>query len=391
MRPLSQTARRSPRVTDAGEAVEHGDAVDLTDGAVAPLERTPITVAEEHHLLATSRPASFGRVEPFEPAAAAAVASIAVPAVAPENGTEPRRRWPRVLAIVLAVLVLLGGAAAWWFLVRVPVHDVPTLVGQDVGAARNLAKENDWRLDADTVVRRDDTDPGEILEQSPRSGSSLAEGGTLRVTVSLGPTLVPVPAVVGQPQAQAQQALAAGGLVLGPVTTANDETVPTGAVVSAAPAPGEQPPAPDGTVPKGTAIALVVSSGPAPRIVPDGLSGVPVADARAKLADVQLEAGVTEQYDEAVPAGVVMSAGTPPGTEVARGTAVPLVVSKGPAPIPIPSVVGQSGTAAAAAIQAAGFGVSGIEGTPSGAVLATDPPAGELHPRGTPVRIFTRR
>ncbi|MBS1837251.1 MAG: PASTA domain-containing protein, partial [Actinobacteria bacterium] len=60
-------------------------------------------------------------------------------------------------------------------------------------------------------------------------------------------------------------------------------------------------------------------------------------------------------------------------------------------PIPVPNVVGQSGTAAAAALQAAGFGVSGIEGSPSSAVLATDPPAGEAHPAGTPVRIFTRR
>jgi DNA mismatch repair protein MutS2 len=47
--------------------------------------------------------------------------------------------------------------------------------------------------------------------------------------------------------------------------------------------------------------------------------------------------------------------------------------------------------AAAAALQAAGFTVSGVEGSPTGTVLATDPPAGEQHPRGTAVRIFTRR
>ena len=67
-----------------------------------------------------------------------------------------------------------------------------------------------------------------------------------------------------------------------------------------------------------------------------------------------------------------------------------LEVSKGPAPIAVPDVRYNSGSVATAMLEDAGFTVSGIEGSPSGMVLATDPPAGELHPRGTAVRIFTR-
>ena len=196
--------------------------------------------------------------------------------------------------------------------------------------------------------------------------------------------------MAGLAEGEARAALDAAGLAVGAVTTANDEQVASGSVVSAAPSPGQEDPDPTGQLPKGTTLDLVVSSGPAPRQVPDGLAGASLADAKATLAAVQLEAGVTEQYDEAVPAGVVMSAGIAAGTEVERGSAVPLVVSRGPAPIAVPAVAGQSGTAAAAALEAAGFAVAGIEGSPSGVVLATDPPAGELHPRGTAVRIFTR-
>ena len=65
-------------------------------------------------------------------------------------------------------------------------------------------------------------------------------------------------------------------------------------------------------------------------------------------------------------------------------------MSKGPAPIAVPDVRYNSGAIAAELLEQAGFTVSGIEGSPSGMVLATDPPAGELHPRGTSVRIFTR-
>ena len=369
--------------------------VDRTVEEPEVLERTPIVVAEEHHLLATSRPASFGRVEPFVADARVGGDPDAVgPGVAPAGpmpNARRRRRAPRLLLGVVAALAVLGASAAWWFLIRVPVHDVPDLVGRPLTEVSALARHNGWELDDDTVVRVDDTRPGQVVEQSPRSGSTLPEGDTLHVTVSLGPTLVAVPDLKGRPEAEARAEIEAAGLAAGASSTANDEEVPAGAVISAGPAPGQEAPAADGTVPRGTELALVVSSGPAPRVVPDGLVGLSAADAKARLAAVQLGASVTEVNDEAAPAGMVMAVGTPPGTSVPRDTAVGLTVSKGPAPIPVPNVVGLAGTAASAQIQAVGLGVSGIEGSPSNAVLATDPPAGEAIPRGAPVRIFTRR
>ena len=371
------------------------EVVDRTVDEPEVLERTPIVVAEEHHLLATSRPASFGRVEPFVADARVGgdpgAADPGVAPIGPMPSARRRRRAPRLLLGVVAALALLGAAAAWWFLIRVPVHDVPDLVGRPLAEVSALARQNGWKLDDDTVVRADDTRPGQVVEQSPRSGSTLSEGDTLHVTVSLGPTLVAVPDLRGVPEAEARAQIEAAGLTAGASSTTTDEEVPSGAVVSAGPAPGQEAPASDGTVPRGTELALVVSSGPAPRVVPDGLVGLSAADAKARLAAVQLGASVTEVNDEVAPAGMVMAVGTPPGTSVPRDTAVGLTVSKGPAPIPVPNVVGLAGTAASAQIQAVGLGVSGIEGSPSNAVLATDPPAGEAIPRGAPVRIFTRR
>lgn len=375
--------------SDRGDAPD-GVGIGSDEDEPFPLQRSPIVVAEEHHLLTASRPASFGRVEPF----VANEGDQAVPDSDPDRSTTstPRRsrRVPRSALAALVVLAALGGAALWWFLIRVPVHDVPDLVGTDVAAVTALAKANGWHLDDDTVVRVDATRAGQVVKQSPAAGKGLAEGETLKVTVSLGPTLVAVPNVVGKAQAEAVQAITDAGLVVGPVSQSHDESVAAGSVISAGPAPGQEAPAVDATVPRGTQLALVVSDGPAPRSVPDGLTGIPVADARAKLSSVQLAAQIQETYDEGVPAGVVISAGTPAGTEVARDTPIVLTVSKGPAPVPVPNVVGMSGTAASAQLQASGLGVSGIEGSPSNVVLATDPPAGETLPRGAPVRIFTR-
>jgi serine/threonine-protein kinase len=308
------------------------------------------------------------------------------------SGPGPRTRRTRaVLAVLAVVAVVVGGAAGWWFLVRTPTHEVPDWTGQPVGVVSEQADDLGWSLSEQVLVRRDGTQEGEVVAQEPAPGSSLPEGEAVALTVSLGPTLVTMPDVVGLSEAEATAALESAGLVVASRADAHDETVAAGAVVSATAVAGRDGPDAQGQIARETPLDVVVSDGPAPRAVPDGLVGATRVDAEAKLVAVQLVAAVEEAYSETVAKDVVISAGTAPGTEVARGSAVALVVSAGPAPVPVPDVRGQSGSAAAATLEAAGFPVAGIEGSPSGVVLATDPPSGEPHLRGTPVRIFTRR
>ncbi|MFN7151530.1 MAG: PASTA domain-containing protein, partial [Microthrixaceae bacterium] len=307
---------------------------------------------------------------------------------AAKAATPPRPRRRRAL-LALAVLVLLvAGAAGWWFLVRVPVHEVPDFAGQDVVAATAAAEELGWTVDTSTLDRRDGTEPGDVLAQDPASGSSLAEGEVVRLTVSLGATLAAVPEITGQPLADARAAITDAGFVVASETRAFDEEVPIDAVISSTPV--DVVPEADGRLPKGTAFDLVISDGPAPRVVPEGLQGARADDAEAALVAVQLEVVRSPSPSNEVPEGYVISVSEEPGTELARGDQVVLEVSSGPPPVPIPDVSFQSGSVAAAMLEADGFTVAGIEGSPSGMVLATDPPAGELHERGTAVRIFTR-
>jgi eukaryotic-like serine/threonine-protein kinase len=390
-------------VPPVDEDEDEGGSGSSVGAAVPAFGRDPIVVAEEHHLLLSSRPAMLGPLEPvaaegsvvpapldaMEPAMLVDPAA-SLPSDRPSMGGRGRRRGRRFLA-VLALLALVGGGfAAWWTWVRVPVHAVPELIGGPVADAAAVADRLGWRLAPIEEVRQDGTLPGEVVGQSPTAGESLAEGGTLQLTISLGPTLVAVPDLVGVPEADARSSVDAAGLRIGGVTTANDEEVPAGSVVVAAATAGADTSDPDGRLPKGTPLELTVSTGPAPRAVPDGLAGLPLADARARLSAVGLGVDVEGRYDDDAAAGTVVEVGSSAGTMVPRGTDVRLVVSRGPAPVPVPDVAGRSGTAAAAALEAAGFPVSGIEGPPSGRVLATDPPAGERHQRGTAVRVFTR-
>ncbi len=380
---VDPAADDGPAGDDSFDEVTGPLAVDVTaDGAA---ERTPITVAEEHELLSHSRPTSFGPVDPTTGIAAAAPASASSAATGTRS---PRRR--RTLAVLVVLALIASAAAGWWFFIRVPTNDVPDFVGEDIAAATAQAEELGWSVDGAALDRRDGTVAGEVLDQDPGVGVSLAEGEVVRLTVSLGPTLAAVPAVATMSEPDARAALTEAGFVVGAVTRGFDEEVPVDAVINATPAPDAPPAEPDGQLPKGTTIDLVLSDGPAPRAVPDGLQGARADDAEAALAALQLEVARSNSPSEDVPEGFVISVSEPPGTELARGSQVVLEVSSGPPPIAVPDVRFNSGAVATAMLEDAGFVVSGIEGSPSGMVLATDPPAGELHRRGTSVRIFTR-
>lgn len=91
---------------------------------------------------------------------------------------------------------------------------------------------------------------------------------------------------------------------------------------------------------------LIVSSGPAPRPLPD-LIGLTVAQATTRLKDLDLAITEAEPaYDENVPAGIVLSwmvpeqPGLKAGDTVIPGTTVSVVLSAGPQPRVVPSLVG---------------------------------------------------
>jgi beta-lactam-binding protein with PASTA domain len=105
---------------------------------------------------------------------------------------------------------------------------------------------------------------GQVVSQNPAVGVSVAPNSTVSFTVSLGPALVNVPSVVGLLLPAAQSTITGAGLTVGAITNANSATVPAGAVITQNPAAGA-------SVPPSSAVAIVVSNGPA-------ATGVPTVD-----------------------------------------------------------------------------------------------------------------
>ncbi len=76
--------------------------------------------------------------------------------------------------------------------------------------------------------------------------------------------------------------------------------------------------------------------------VPD-CSGMALAEAQTAIANAGLVfAGVTHEYSATVPLGEVISQAPAAGATVAEGSSVTLVISKGPAYVPVPALAGMT-------------------------------------------------
>ncbi|GAA5230386.1 Stk1 family PASTA domain-containing Ser/Thr kinase [Arthrobacter cryoconiti] len=198
--------------------------------------------------------------------------------------------------------------------------------------------------------------------------------------LALGPgALTTVPEVHNKTVAQAQASLHAEGFDKISTTDVYDESVAVGLVVNTDPANGA-------SQRRFLGVTLMVSKGPVMYSVPD-LGGKTLADAKVSLVNAHLDVGpVTEAYDAKVPAGTVVSQDPASGLEFRGGTKINLVVSKGPQPIAVPSVVGKTSGDAQAAIKAVGLlAVVAPEQVnsatvPAGAIVAQSPESGELPP-----------
>ncbi len=199
----------------------------------------------------------------------------------------------------------------------------------------------------------------------------------------LGPgALATVPSVGNKTVPQARSLLERAGFTGTTVSDVFNEQVAAGLVVTSDPAA-------DARVRKFQVITLLVSKGPVLYGVPD-VVGMPRDVAQAAIAGAHLAVGVvTESYDAKVPAGVVLGQDPPADAQKRGGTTINLIVSKGPRPVPVPSVAGQSSDDAVKELTDAGL-VAVIRPdrvfsrtVPEGAVAGQDPAGGTLPPGGT--------
>ncbi|MCX6416815.1 MAG: Stk1 family PASTA domain-containing Ser/Thr kinase [Actinobacteria bacterium] len=163
------------------------------------------------------------------------------------------------------------------------------------------------------------------------------------------------------------------------------EDIPAGVVIRTDPASGEN-------ARKGTPVTLIVSKGQERYLIPSDLTGQDPKDATSALEALTLVVSATnEVFDEVIPVGKVVSTDPIGGTSVKRETPVTILVSKGPAPVEVPPIIGTLITDATTTLGAIGLTTEttreDFDDSVAGTILSTDPIPGTTVPKGTIIKV----
>ncbi len=322
----------------------------LTD---AQLDAVPPQAVAEVHDDAEDRTRVIPRVLPPGQGTAHHTSRLEMPPpLPPQPPARPGRRGaPRrgVIAVVLALLLVLGVGGGVWYINVGQFTRVPSLLGQSQKAAEGRLSDAGLELKGVRRAYSDTVDRGQVISSDPKSGAKIRGNGSVALVVSRGPEIVQVPDVAGIELSDAKRRLEKAGLAPGMITKEFSEDAAAGEVVRTDPEAGAER-HPD------TAVAIVVSKG-SPVDVPD-VTGESADDATAELEDAGLKVvvapgRVSSPEDE----GNVARQSVPEGTEAAEGDTVTLTVSSGPRMIDVPDVTGKDVDDARGELEDAGFEV----------------------------------
>ncbi|MCX4470969.1 Stk1 family PASTA domain-containing Ser/Thr kinase [Micromonospora sp. NBC_01655] len=280
------------------------------------------------------------------------------------------------LLAAAVVLVLIAALTGWWFGVgRYTV--APELVSLSKAEAQAQATRGGFTLEY-AEPRYDEKIPRDgVVAQSPASAARIVKGGTITLTLSLGPDRFPVPDVVGKEFELAEADLVNAKLVVAKGTPRYDDNLPEGVVVDTNPKVGAE-------VKPGAKVTVILSKGKAPISVPN-LVGKNVNEARTALTQLGL-VPVETYKDSPKPKDEVLGQSPVDGTGVEKGAQVKLDVSKGPAPVVVPRVVDLPCQQAKQQLESQGFPVN-VQFNPNGIVRFQNPGENAQVAPGTQITI----
>jgi eukaryotic-like serine/threonine-protein kinase len=294
-----------------------------------------------------------------------------------------RSRKGRWIALIVAIAVVLAALGGWLIAgsILAPKVPVPTIVGLTQSDAQATLATAGLTLAVSEQQFSESAPKDSVISSDPAPGGEVAEGGTVDAVISKGPERYAVPDVTGMTPDAAATEITAAKLVAGAQSEVFDDTVAVGSVAGTDPKIGT-------SVKPGTSVSILISKGPKPVPVPD-IDGKKSAVAQAALTEVGLIPVITEKYSEKVPEGQVIKVTPKPGTVVNSGTEVELVVSKGPPPVEVPTLVDLRKSQAIAILKKLGLVPKVISAgfTPLNRVFSQDPPAGTMIPKGSVVTI----
>ena len=137
---------------------------------------------------------------------------------------------------------------------------------------------------------------------------------------------------------------------------------------------------------------LRVSKGQERYLIPADLAGREPAEVISILEDLTLIiASTNEVFDDLIPIGKVVSTDPVAGESVKRATPITVLVSKGPAPVEVPPILGTLVTDATAALASLGLTLEitleNFADSVAGTILTSDPLPGNIVPKASVIKV----
>ena len=271
------------------------------------------------------------------------------------------KRHKRIVAIGAAVALLMAGGISYQIFAK-RSHEVPVIAEMNEGEVRNLVVPFKWTIVV-TAERSDEVPAGNVIRTEPASGESLEEGKTLTLVISQGPSLAELPDLVGKTLQEAVDTLTALELVPAQKDSSSEE-VAAGSVISWL-VPEQPSLIPGDKVLRGTAIDVLISTGPAPREMPS-LIGMTLEQAQTVMNELRLVLIETPAAkSNAAAEGLIGAQSVVPGTQIARDAQVAYSISLGPDLVEMPRIIGNSFATVEPRLLEAGFVVGKVTGRPN--------------------------
>jgi serine/threonine-protein kinase len=271
------------------------------------------------------------------------------------------KRHKRIVAIGAVVALLMAGGISYQIFAK-RSHEVPVIAEMNEGEVRNLVVPFKWTIVV-TAERSDEVPAGNVIRTEPASGESLEEGKTLTLVISQGPSLAELPDLVGKTLQEAVDTLTALELVPAQKDSSSED-VAAGSVISWL-VPEQPSLIPGDKVLRGTAIDVLISTGPAPREMPS-LIGMTLEQAQTVMNELRLVLVETPAAkSNAAAEGLIGAQSVVPGTQIARDAQVAYAISLGPDLVEMPRIIGNSFATVEPRLLEAGFVVGKVTGRPN--------------------------
>ena len=260
-------------------------------------------------------------------------------------------RWIGRSLLALLLVAVVGGIGVWLWQQQssggggAQQIAVPDVVAQPAETAR--AQLTAAGLNYDITQKPDpQIAAGSVIATRPLAGASVDPGTTVSIDVSTGPAQVSVPDLSGLSRSAAETELTDIGLTLAPqVDTTASSLGQRDQVIRQTPAAGS-------AVNPGSAVRIVLGSGPEEKVVPD-VSNQALGAARRTLEDAGFRVQI-EQVSSSRPVDQVISTNPAGGSDAVDGDTIVIRVSLGDL-FTVPSLTGMTVEQAAAALNSAGW------------------------------------